>query len=309
MKSKLGIIYPKFTGTDLYLFRVKGDGLGNLMFPWARAVCLSEDYQLKMLPPTWGQIKIGPLLRRERDLRLYFNLFNNDKNCETKLKKFFALNRYKRVSEKEFLLKSHIAKSAIVIEVQGMEGYFDKFIQHHNLIKSRLLQITRNNHKQKIDISAEAISVHVRLGDFQLKDDKSEKNLVDGIDNLQQPLNWYKDAIIALRKEMGSDYPVIIWSDDEDYKLGELLEMPHVRREFLGSSIADLLAMSSSKVLVASGSTFSMWASYLGRQPVLWHQGQLRQRLYYEKAEAEIEVGYGTYSLPQSFVKFLKTET
>ena len=308
MKNDLGIIYPKFTGTELYFLRFQGDGLGNLLFPWARAVCLSDDYQLKMLPPTWCQIKIGPFLRRERDLRLYFNLFNNDRNCETKLKKFFVLNKYKRVTEKEFLLKPHIAQSLTVIEVKGMEGYFEKIIKHHNLIKTRLIQITRNVHKQKINISSEAISVHVRLGDFQSKDDKSKKNLIDGVDNLQQPLNWYKDAIHALRKEMGSDYPVIIWSDDEDYKLGELLEMPHVRREFLGSSIADLLAMSSSKVLIASGSTFSMWASYLGRQPVLWHQGQHRQRLYYEKAEAEIEVGYGDYSLPQSFVKYLRSE-
>ena len=229
MKNKLGIIYPKFTGTDLYLFRVQGDGLGNLLFPWARSVCLSEDYQLKMLPPTWGQIKIGPLIRRERDLRLYFNLFKNDKKCETKIKKFFSLNMYKRVSEKEFLLKPKIAESLKVIEVEGMEGYFERIISHHNLIRSRLLKITQNIHKQRKNISASAISVHVRLGDFQLKDDKSKKNLIDGVDNLQQPLNWYKDAIVALRKEMGSDYPVIVWSDDEDYKLGELLTMPYVR--------------------------------------------------------------------------------
>jgi hypothetical protein len=47
-----------------------------------------------------------------------------------------------------------------------------------------------------------------------------------------------------------------------------------------GSAIADLWALSNANVLVASGSTFSMWASYLGRMPVIWHPGQLSCPLY-----------------------------
>jgi hypothetical protein len=43
-------------------------------------------------------------------------------------------------------------------------------------------------------------------------------------------------------------------------------------------------------LLIASGSTFSMWASYLGRMPVIWYKGQLRQRLYYESPASEIEI-------------------
>lgn len=33
-----------------------------------------------------------------------------------------------------------------------------------------------------------------------------------------------------------------------------------------------------------------MWASYLGPMPIVWYPGQLKQRLYLENNEAEIEL-------------------
>jgi hypothetical protein len=60
--------YPK-TGTS---------GLGNKLFPWARAVVFLEENKGKMIAPDWeNYIKIGPYLRFEKDKRHYFNVFNN----------------------------------------------------------------------------------------------------------------------------------------------------------------------------------------------------------------------------------------
>jgi hypothetical protein len=42
-----------------------------------------------------------------------------------------------------------------------------------------------------------------------------------------------------------------------------------------------------------------MWAAYLGRMPAVWHKGQLRQRLYYEQPEIELEFEGG---LPENFI-------
>src|SRR5229473_2140179 len=50
-------------------------GLGNRLFPWARCRVFSFTNNVPMLSPRWAQLKIGPLLRGESDLRLYFNLF------------------------------------------------------------------------------------------------------------------------------------------------------------------------------------------------------------------------------------------
>jgi len=49
-----------------------------------------------------------------------------------------------------------------------------------------------------------------------------------------------------------------------------------------------------------------MWASYLGRMPVIWYPGQLRQKLYLEKPNAEIEVSEtDTPRLPSNFQQCL----
>ena len=83
-----------------------------------------------------------------------------------------------------------------------------------------------------------------------------------------------------------------MFSDASDEELRPLLGRPNVQRAFFGSSVADLLAMSTASVLIASGSTFSMWAAYLGRMPVIWPKDQRRQRLHGDAWEYEVELGY-----------------
>ena len=44
-------------------------------------------------------------------------------------------------------------------------------------------------------------------------------------------------------------------------------------------SISDMIGLSQSKLLIASASTFSMWASFLGQNHTIWFPGQMRQNL------------------------------
>jgi hypothetical protein len=106
-------------------------------------------------------------------------------------------------------------------------------------------------------------------------------------------MTWFVHALDQCRSHLGACAPALVFSDASDEELRPLLGRPNVRRVFFGSSIADLLAMSTAAVLIASGSTFSMWASYLGRMPVIWPEGQRRQRLYGHLSEYEPELGYG----------------
>ena len=55
------------------LARLQNGGLANRLFPWARAIVYSKRFDLGMLPVRWQQAKVGPLLRRETDLRLYLS--------------------------------------------------------------------------------------------------------------------------------------------------------------------------------------------------------------------------------------------
>ena len=56
--------------------RFGGAGLGNILFPWARALVYTKKYNLTRIKTTWFNLKIGPFLRLERDKRVYSDLFN-----------------------------------------------------------------------------------------------------------------------------------------------------------------------------------------------------------------------------------------
>lgn len=58
-----------------------------------------------------------------------------------------------------------------------------------------------------------------------------------------------------------------------------------------GNGLGNLL-LTWAKLLVASHSTFSMWASFLGRMPVIWYRGKLECRLYTDPPDREIELGH-----------------
>lgn len=296
-------VYPKFSGYDFIYFRVLGDGLGNLLFPWARAVCISKAHGIPLIAPTWPQFKLGPILRNEPDKRFYVDLFNPADNYITGVEKLSSLMLLPKVKEKDFLASSSDLESSFVVSCCGMEGLFLPILKCYDAVKRELLAITKPRHTENHEISRHAISVHVRLGDFAEPVIGSNESIRPGAVNTQLPISWYKAMIMRLRDYLGHDYPVIIWSDDDGDRLVELTAMNNTKREFLGSSIADLIGMSSARVLIASGSTFSMWASYLGRMPVIWYPGQLRQKLYLENPDAEIEVSeFDDFGLPSKFL-------
>jgi hypothetical protein len=177
-------------------------------------------------------------------------------------------------------------KKSHLIEFFGMERLFTPIIRDHKLISEELHAITRRHHLIAANLVNPKIAVHVRLGDFSVTSDNLETAR-----NVRLPLRWYVQVLGAIRATAGSNLEAVVFSDGSDQELRPLLSLPNVSRITTGSSISDLWAMSKSKILIASGSTFSMWASYLGRMPVIWHPGQLRQKLYPECEGLEFECG------------------
>jgi hypothetical protein len=151
-----------------------------------------------------------------------------------------------------------------------------------------LVGITRPEHIQPLKEGySPDVAVHVRLGDFQTATAAAAGH-GKPVTNTRIPLDWYADVIRGLRLHLGT-LRVEIFSDGTDKELEQLTSLPNVSRKTFGSSLADILALSTSSILVASGSTFSMWASFLGRQPVVWHPGRRLQPLLYERPAAEVE--------------------
>jgi hypothetical protein len=292
--------YARLGGRDLFFFRFCGPGLGNLLFPWARFVVATKRYNLVPIAPAWPQIKWGPIWRWEKDKRFYVGLFRTPEGQIGSLGKLL-LSRLEGVPESalddgksiERLGKRH------VVVFEGMQGYFSRILRDHKLVRTHLLDMTKEKHKAGMTYRFErSISVHVRLTDFLPATDKATLNPEASV---RLPISWYQRMIEEIRRGAGSDLPVHIFSDGKDEELALLLRMPNVRRVTFGSSIADMLAMSCSHVLIASGSTFSRWASYLGRMPVVWYPGLLANPLYYDNLDAEVECGLDD-SLPESFL-------
>ena len=289
--------YPKLSKWDFSFFRFLGPGLGNLLFPWARFILATQKHGLTPISPTWLQIKLGPILRKETDKRFYFNLFKKSPEEISGIKKQIILLKYTFVTEDYVeYLKSSIPpqqNNIKIIVFTGLRDYFNSILTEHASLYDELLKITRDEHKKGLTFDfRKSMSVHIRLGDFKGSN--------------ATPFQWYINTLHKLRAELGRDWPIYIFSDGTDEELMPVMRLPNTTRLTFGSSLADLLALSKAHLLIgAAGSTFSQWASFLGRMPVIWPKGSLTQHLYYDNPLLEIEFAQEE-KMPEYFISICK---
>ena len=65
--------YPLLSNLDIGIIRSPGPGFGNLLFPIGRALQEAKIKKEIFVRPTMFNLKVGPFLRKEKDLRLYNN--------------------------------------------------------------------------------------------------------------------------------------------------------------------------------------------------------------------------------------------
>ncbi|QQR89110.1 MAG: alpha-1,2-fucosyltransferase [Myxococcales bacterium] len=275
--------YAQFSPLDFAFFRIQGSGLGNLLLPWARYVLYTKQPGIQGIAPTWAQFKPGPYLRNEKDKRGYVGLFRARKNELTGLRKALVLLSKKRRNE-NYLSELTVRSDELVV-FSGLGRYFQPLHEHHAFIRSSLLEIVKAK-PQHPDWLTQAIAVHVRLGDFQQAGTSAF--------NTRLPLAWYIENVRKLRELLGQDTPLAIFSDGSDAELKDLLSLRHAERMDFGSAMADLLALSQARVLVASNSTFSAWASFLGRMPSLWHGTGYIKDVYPQGTGSELCIEAGS---------------
>ncbi len=267
-------------------FRIGGAGLGNILFPWARAIVYAKEHNLIRVQTTWRGLKFGTFIRSERDKRLYFDLFTG-RDGVSGIRKFLLLN---------------FSNSVKVFS--GMNNLFEPFQHQHTFVRSELLKIVNPFHIKKANIfPVDSVAIHIRMGDFRIP--KNENILRQGGWNYRLPIKWYKSVISKI--VAASNIPIYIFSDVDDADIKDILEIETCQRVFFGSSISDMLALSNAKLLVASGSTFSMWSSFLGQLPTIWFPGQMRQKLISDSSIFEGEIDYED-QLPVSIVKLLNND-
>jgi hypothetical protein len=277
--------FPRLSKTDLLFIRIGGNGLGNLMFTWARCLAASQRHGWRMLWPTWQSFKPKNWRVNPYDHRTYSDLFRPNPLYVTGWRKPWCLARYRWISEQQAL--EHGAPPGSVVEFRGMDDKFAPFRDDHELVYGELLKIAQPQHLRAFsDPDPAPIAIHVRRGDFVQRTNYTD---MVSTDNSILPLEWYIDALRAVRSITGRSTPAWVFSDGTADELAPLLGLPAVRRMDYGSGLGDMLGLSRSRLLIASGSTFSMWGSYLGQVPAIWHPQKLLQHVLIEHPEREIE--------------------
>jgi hypothetical protein len=264
-------------------------GLGNELFPWARAHLWAREAGAEILAPRWRKLRIGPYLRREVDKRQYHRLLGTEHYVR-------GLARTRILATGRTVDEGGACEGRRCVRVfRGMGDFFVPLTGQHRLLAD-LLERDATAEVRRATAARRPrtpyIGVHVRRGDFQ---PASPEALRAGRHNFQTPTAWFEAAVIALRHAF-PDRPIVLVSDGTTDELRPLLSLEGVVRPPSGSSLADLLLLSGTSVLVASASSFSAWASYLGHVPTLVHPGQLR--LY----DAGREFEYAGGALPGPFL-------
>ncbi|MDT8319303.1 MAG: alpha-1,2-fucosyltransferase [Xanthomonadales bacterium] len=281
--------WPRLSKTDLLCIRIGGNGLGNLLFTWARCLAESERRGWRMIWPTWRSYK--PKNRRVNpyDHRIYSDLFRPTARYVHGWRKPWCLARDRWISEDQACAEG--ARPGSVVVFMGMEGKFAPFLRDAERIRSELIAISRERHLAAFSNADPApIAIHVRCGDFVRQ--SSYEQMVN-VDNSSLPMDWYVEALRAVRAKTGHELSAEVYSDGTAEQLAPLLSLPGVKRREYGSSLADIFGLSRSRFLIASGSTFSMWGSYLGQVPTLWHPGKLLQHVLLKHPEREFEWAAG----------------
>jgi hypothetical protein len=277
----------------IYAFPDVGrSGLGNMLFPWARAEVFRMRHGVPMLAPQWTQPKIGPLLRGEKDKRYYVGLFDNAHSQYVRgLRKYLILNRSNRVPQAEaesFITSKERPHGRHVVVFSGWEGWFDGIVPHRAFVSKRLHEILTPSLKARLaSIPTDyEIAVHVRRGDKPVMPFGAPftGEYHGGMAN-----EWFINCINAVRAVLGETARVKIFTDASDDQIRPILDLPNVSKSGDNPSIVDIFLLSRGKVLITTGtSSFSAWASYVGGMPTIWYPG-LRLDLNPDRAGLGVE--------------------
>ena len=241
-------------------------GLGNMLFPWARAEVCRKNHGARILAPQWVNVwRLGPWLRRERDKRYYLASFSNADYIHG-ISRQFVLHTAGHVDEADFLERPRGGTEgrSRVIDFHGMDNYFLPFLCEQAYVKERLYAIASSSILKQAELFPDEpfLGVHIRRGDFQRGDLAIEDT-------------WYVRAIDQALRSMGKgreEFPVRVFSDAGPEALRFLTgQFPTVTVMDKAPALLDLLLLSRCRALVGtSRSTFSMWAAFLGQMPSFW---------------------------------------
>jgi len=263
-------------------------GLGHSMLAWARCFLWCRDNEVPMLAPRWLYFRLGPYLRHEMDKRTYHKLFRKDTYIHG-IHRWWLLGKAKRFTEHQAAeAKLEQGRRIVVFRNDGANNtrFFRAIFGRHEEVRLELLRIARPDHIPVETIHEPFIGIHVRMGDFTRVSDPS---ILHTTNNVQLPLDWYRDILVSIRRHVAGNLHARVFSDGNMQLLAPLLELPNVSLVNPRSALYDILDLSRAVTLISSGSGFSMWASYLGQVPRICFPNQRREYVVTPSAKIGLE--------------------
>lgn len=254
------VVYPKLTPfTDFGFIRISGPGLANCMMISARAYSLANKNNHNFINPTWNKVSVGPYLRKEKDKRHYFGLFN-----------ILGISGFKKLA---YIFLFYFKNKNIIL-VDSLGGYFEDLKKDHELVKKYFNSIINKNKLKNIEKInfKDVIGVHIRLGDY--------KNTT-----LETKIDFYLNLVFKIKELHKNKYKIYIFSDANDEELRKVLEIDGVKKVFFGNALADLIALSKCKLIVGSDSTFSGLASFINQAPIIFPKRHFDSPLFIQEKE------------------------
>ena len=269
-------IYPQFSDFEVPGVRLAGPGLGNLLFIYFRAWLAAKEHGYAFIWPTWPSVKPGAIIRREKDKRFYGDLFRNRSGYIDGLKKQRLIRRRGavRVNERDYDF-SRIGDGAVIL-YKYFRMDFEDLVPHADEIREEIVRnLSRKSRRGLEGDMSRCVNIHVRLGDFA----SNVSALNAGKNNTRIGVGWYAAIVRKLKDILGEDVTFNVFSDGSDEELRDLLAISGVRRVFYGNSLADILALSRAPLMVASGSSFSLWARFLGQCCSISYPNQIKDHV------------------------------
>jgi len=276
-------LYPSFSAMDFGFFRFLGPGLGNLLLPWARCQIAANQGRGELLSSTWPQVKVGPWIRGEPDKRSYVGHFCPEPGSLSGAKKALILAAGRRIKETEDLPG---ATRPVVRLFSGLGRRFEDLSGENDFLRERLLSISRSRHLP-LGSRTPYVAVHVRRGDFAPDPDRGAS--ARGETNRRLPISWYMEALSVVSRGPFGGLPVWLVTDGEPSELEPLIRAGANARS-RSSALADLWFLADASLVVASASSFSAWACFLGNQPAIWPSSQVPPGVFDEPNDRRLTV-------------------
>lgn len=263
-----------------------GMGFGNRLLPWARCRIFSHLHQVQMISPVWIRPAIGQIFRGGIDYDSYlrqlilFGLFKTrcgDVRAISGYMKARGLCVVDELDNFQELNKFVVNNKDALIIFKGLKQYFKPLASWSIFLKNELVAITK---KSYLDIANRypdvPVGMCIRCGNDFDPCPTDRQILLPGE---KTPIEWFVKTLQLIREKVGYSAACYIVSDGTSEQLKDLLYLQNVYHVRPGSAISDLLVMSKSRVLLASGSSsFAAWGAFLGQMPTASHPGQPMQK-------------------------------